>query len=63
MRVHTSVRRSVLQPISRMRVLGQKSWISAFHCKQMKQLVMEKRVVYEENWLCCVKRQKIIKIT
>lgn len=32
MRVQTSVRRSVLQPISRIRVLGQKSWISAFHC-------------------------------
>lgn len=34
MRVHTSVRRSVLQPISRIRVLGQKSWISAFHCEE-----------------------------
>lgn len=33
MRVHTSVRRSVLQPINKIRVLGQKSWISAFHCK------------------------------
>lgn len=33
-RVHTSVRRSVLQPISKIRVLGQKSWISAFHCKE-----------------------------
>lgn len=32
MRVQTSVRRSVLQPTSRMRVLGQKSWISALHC-------------------------------
>lgn len=29
--VHTSVRRSVLQPISRIRVLGQKSRISVFH--------------------------------
>ena len=29
--VHTSLRRSVLQPIRRIRVLGQKSRISAFH--------------------------------
>lgn len=38
MRVHTSVRRSVLQPMSRIRVLGQKSWISAFHCKNRNRL-------------------------
>lgn len=31
--VQTSVRRSVLQPIRIMRVLGQKSIISAFHCR------------------------------
>lgn len=32
MSVHTSVRRSILQPISKIRVLGQKSRISLFHC-------------------------------
>ena len=34
--VQTSVRRSILQPMSRMRVLGQKSRISVFHCERKK---------------------------
>lgn len=54
MRVHTSVRRSVLQPIRRIRVLGQKSWISAFHCKAKKQVSLhenkcEKRQI-NDHW-------------
>lgn len=50
MRVQTSVRRSVLQPISRMRVLGQKSWISAFHChKQVKNQSSDNILLWENH--------------
>lgn len=55
-RVHTSVRRSVLQPISRIRVLGQKSWISAFHCKNKQQRFLKKWHLYlKHNIYMCAR--------
>ena len=63
--VHTSVRRSVLHPMSRIRVLGQKSKISVFHCDHKrtgnkKPLLIEKRLHLKEFriisvWQCGTK--------